>query len=86
VLLLDPNISSLSGKAVLQGLVRSSQEEYNELSKQELKELVREFEDYKAMQMKALHVSTKSKINAATHTLAAIENEVYPDAYINYIY
>jgi hypothetical protein len=30
--------------------------------------------------MKALYVSTKSKINNATDTLAAIENEVYPDA------
>ena len=49
VLPLDPNISSLSGKAVLQGLVRS-QEEYNELSKQECKELVHEFEGYKATQ------------------------------------
>jgi hypothetical protein len=84
-LLLDPDISSLSGKVVLQGLV-SSQEEYNLLSKQEWKELVCEFEEYKATQTKALCVSTKSRINDATHTLAAIENEVYPDAYINCSY
>ncbi|KAF8221451.1 hypothetical protein L208DRAFT_1327947, partial [Tricholoma matsutake] len=69
------NISSVSGKAVLQGLVHSSQEEYNELSKEECKELVHKFEDYKAMQTKVLRVSTKSKINSATHTLAAIENK-----------
>ena len=80
-------MSSLSGKAVLQGLVRSTQEEYNALSTQEHKTLVREFEEHKAMQTKALRVSTKARINDATHTLSAIENEVpYPDAYINYIY
>jgi hypothetical protein len=86
VTLLDPNLSSLSGKAVLQGLVCSTQEEYNKLSKKERKELVCEFEEYKATQTKALRISTKSRINDATHTLAVIENEVYPDTYINCIY
>jgi hypothetical protein len=72
----DPNIASLTGKEVLKGLVCSAQEEYNELSMQDHKKLVHEFEEHKATQTKVFHVSTKSHINNTTHTLAAIENEV----------
>jgi hypothetical protein len=72
----DPDIASLTGKEVLKGLVRGAQEEYNELSMQDRKKLVREFEEHKATQTKAFRVSTKARINDTTHTLAAIENEV----------
>jgi hypothetical protein len=72
----DPDIASLTGKEVLKGLVCNAQEEYNELSMQDHKKLVHEFEEHNATQMKVFCVSTKSCINDTTHTLAAIENEV----------
>ncbi|KAF8228369.1 hypothetical protein L208DRAFT_1291848, partial [Tricholoma matsutake] len=71
----NPNIASLTGKEVLKGLVHGAQEEYNELSMKDHKELVHEFEEYKATQTKAFHVSTKAQINDTTHILAAVENE-----------
>ncbi|KAF8240164.1 hypothetical protein L208DRAFT_1234855 [Tricholoma matsutake] len=74
-ILLDPEVSSLCGKEVLQGLVQSHQEEYSDLSIQEHKELVHKFEEQKATVMKAFCVSTKLRINDVTQTLSTIENE-----------
>ena len=74
----DPNtdVPTARGKEVLQDLVRNNQDEYNNLSKQERINLVVEFEKQKATQTKAFRVSTKSRINDATHTLVAVESEV----------
>lgn len=74
--LLDSGNSMLHGKEVLQDLVHNHREEYDQLTSQERKDLVREFEEYKATKTKALRVSTKAKINDVTQTLTAVENEV----------
>ena len=69
-LFLDPNsdVPTLHGKDVLQDLVHNSQDEYNNLTKQEHINLVEEFEKEKATKMKGFQVSTKSRINDM-HTL-----------------
>jgi hypothetical protein len=72
----SPSDPTLHGKAVLQDLVHSNQDEYSKLSKQEHLDLIEEFEKQKATQTKAFRVSTKGRINDATHTLAAVESEV----------
>jgi hypothetical protein len=72
----DTDVPTARGKDVLQDLVRNNQDEYNNLSKQERINLVEEFEKQKATQTKAFRVSTKSRINDATHTLVAVESEV----------
>jgi hypothetical protein len=76
VSLFIPSDPTLCGKAVLQDLVHSNQDEYSKLSKQERLDLIEEFEKQKATQTKAFRVSTKGRINDATHTLAAVESEV----------
>ncbi|KAF8233274.1 hypothetical protein L208DRAFT_1396072 [Tricholoma matsutake] len=74
----DPNtdVHTACGKDVFQDLVRNNQDEYNNLSKQEHINLVEEFKKQKATQTKAFHVSMKSRINDATHTLAAVESKL----------
>lgn len=72
----NPDVSTTRGKEVLQNLVRNNQDEYNNLSNQERIDIVQEFEKQKATQTKAFRVSTKSRINDATHTLAAVESEL----------
>jgi hypothetical protein len=48
------------------------------LTKQECTDLIEEFKKEKATKMKAFHISNKSRINDATHSLAAVESEVCP--------
>jgi hypothetical protein len=69
-------VPALRGKAVLQDLVRNNQDEYNKLTKQEHMDLIEEFEKEKATKTKAFRISNKSRINDATHSLAAVESEV----------
>lgn len=64
------------GKEVLQQLVRSYRLEYDELTLEQKKQLIREFDEHKASKISGRRVSTKSRVNDVTHTLKAIENEV----------
>jgi hypothetical protein len=61
----------------LQHLVRNHRDEYDQLTAQEHKDIVGEFEECKASKSKSFRVSSKARINDVTQTLAAIENEVF---------
>lgn len=74
--LLDPGEPGPHGKEVLPDLVRSLGAEYEALSAQERKQLVRELDNFKANKAKAKRISSKSRINDVTHTLATVESEV----------
>jgi hypothetical protein len=67
----------LRGKEVLQALVHNNRDEYDQLTAQELKEVICEFEECKATKSKAFRVSAKARINDVTRTLADVENEVF---------
>jgi hypothetical protein len=75
--LADQDAPTLHGKEVLQDLVHNHQDEYNKLTSQEQKDLICEFEEYKAMKVKGFGVSTKARINDVTQTLSAVENKVF---------
>ena len=75
-ILTDCGTSTAHGKGVLQDLVRNHRDEYEQLTAQERKDVIQEFEEVKATKAKAFRLSTKARVNDVTHTLGAVENEV----------
>ncbi|RDB19669.1 hypothetical protein Hypma_013284 [Hypsizygus marmoreus] len=71
-----PELSARNGKEVLQNLVQNHQDEYNALTTEERKVLIREFDEHKATKATGRRISVKAKINDVTQTLAAVENEL----------
>ena len=57
-------------------LVAAYKEEYSKLSADEKVKLVEEYSEFKLGKISGRHVSARSRISDATHTLKAIENEV----------
>lgn len=72
----DPISSSLTGKQVLQHLVSAHQEEYEALTTEERKALIKEFEQEKATKATARRISMKARVNDVTETTSAVENAV----------
>lgn len=66
-----------SGKSMLPALVKQNREEYLKLSAEDKEDLVKEFGEFRVSKTVGNRVSTKSKINDASHTLRAVENEVH---------
>jgi len=75
-ILIDCGMPTAHGKGVLQGLVYNHHDKYDQLTAQEWKDLIQEFEEVKATKAKAFQLSTKARVNDVTHTLGAVENEV----------
>ncbi|KAG6875862.1 hypothetical protein C0992_001988 [Termitomyces sp. T32_za158] len=71
------NTNNASGKEILQHLVKDHHDEYNALTPEESRILLREFEAVKATKAKGRRISMKSKINDVTQTLTAVENELH---------
>jgi len=64
------------GRDTLPYLAREHKDEYYALSKEEQKDLLKEYADQKLTKTTGIRISTKSKINDITQTLKAVENEV----------
>jgi hypothetical protein len=79
MLFLDSTVgpdSKITGKKVLQELVRTYWSEYDALTTEQKEQLVREFDEYKASKTLGFRVLTRSRVNDVTHTLKSVENEV----------
>jgi hypothetical protein len=73
----DMTPGNVQGKAVLGELVnKNNQKAYQELTAEQLDEMVREFDMEKATEAKAKHQSNKARISDVTFTVKAVENEV----------
>ncbi|KAF8452803.1 hypothetical protein L210DRAFT_3639263 [Boletus edulis BED1] len=71
----NPNALEVSKRDVLPDLVKNSKEEYAKLSADEKTRLVEEFNKFRESKTKGTRATARSKINDATHTISAIENE-----------
>ncbi|KAF8131401.1 hypothetical protein EV363DRAFT_1449797 [Boletus edulis] len=72
----NPNALEVSKRDVLPDLVKNSKEEYAKLSADEKTRLVEEFNKFRESKTKGTRATARSKINDATHTISAIENEL----------
>jgi len=70
-------ITAAHGKSALPNLAKENRKGYHELAAEDKQNLVEEFRDFRVSKAVGIRVKTKSKISDVTHTLAAIENEVY---------
>ena len=70
-------ITAAHGKSALPNLAKENRKGYHELLAEDKQNLVEEFRDFRVSKAVGICVKTKSKISDVTHTLAAIENEVY---------
>lgn len=68
----------VTGKDVLQELVKGYCEEYQDLTEEEKTELLLKFSEHKETRTSGIWISTKLKIIDITQTLKAVESKVSP--------
>jgi hypothetical protein len=66
----------MTGKDVLQEIVKDHREEYQDLTEEEKTQILLEYGEYKEMKTTGVRISTKSKIIDITSTLKADKSEV----------
>ncbi|KAG0708287.1 hypothetical protein DFH29DRAFT_795151 [Suillus ampliporus] len=68
--------NGVTGKDVLQEIVKDHREEYQDLTEAEKSQLLLEYGEYKETKTSGVQISTKSKIIDVTQTLKAIKSEL----------